>query len=161
MFFFVCAEHQPTVFSAHTPIKFLTSRDTYSPFSTAKLPFLAFTANAEFIHRAPRCCCGTEEGNLTEISCPCCWRFEGMPWWLQAGRLPSSTHRQNHHPYLWQPQKWLLFTSSPWLEAMNVNKSTKQVLVKQPLPSSSSWRKTLGPGWRYCGQVGDAGQIMS
>lgn len=59
---------------------------------------------------------------------PCCWRLEGMPWRLQAGRLPSFTHRQNHQPGLWQPQKRLLFISSPRLGAMNAKKSTKQVV---------------------------------
>lgn len=71
-------------------------RDTYISFSAVQLPFLAFAANTEFIHRAPHCCCGTEEKNLSWSSCPFYWRCGGMLWWLQGGRLASFIHRQNH-----------------------------------------------------------------
>lgn len=71
-------------------------RDTYISFSAVQLPFLAFAANTEFIHRAPHCCCGTEEKNLSWSSCPFYWRCRGMLWWLQGGRLALFIHRQNH-----------------------------------------------------------------
>lgn len=86
-YFFICTE-QCTHCTVHTlrsvqhtyTCMFPTSRDTPLPFSAVQLPFLAFTANTEFIHRAPHCCCGTEEENLSWSSCPSYWRFGGMLW---------------------------------------------------------------------------------
>lgn len=120
-FFPMCTEHQHTVFSTHTLIMVLTQRHLH-PLLYSGAPILCIYSK-HWIHSQSTTLLLQNWGGKSELKqLPFFFFSERCHGASRQEGLPHSSMGRTTPPFLWHPQKQLLFIPSPWLGAMSVKK---------------------------------------